>query len=100
MKAKRGLLKAAGKARVIIQDYAAVDQFGELPERKRGAERLARQQGHQLSGWHRRQNDPQGHWDAWCQDCGMLAVVVTEPRPGIAHVYGKALELTCRRVTQ
>lgn len=93
---KRGLLTKA-EPKVVIQ-HLAVDEFAEVPERKRTAERAARGLGHALSAWHRRPNDPAGRWNAFCHDCNRLAVVATEPVEKLGDVYGRALTEQCGRV--
>lgn len=88
---------AKTKPRRVVQDLAAIDQFGELASRKREAVRIAHAHGHQLGSWHRRPNDPAGRFNAYCTDCNAPAVVCTEVPDGIeANIYGHALMIDCR----
>ena len=94
---KRGLLSVGSdKSRVIVQ-HLAIDQFGELPARKRAAKAEATKQGHKLSGWYRRPNDEHGRWNAFCErdGCTALVVVATEPPAGVPFTYGPALTTKC-----
>jgi hypothetical protein len=97
--AKRGLLAAARTPakRVVIQEYAAIDQFGELPARKKAAAQIARGLGHDLMPWHKRTNDPAGRWNAYCMDCNRAAVVCTEAPLGFSESYGPALTEVCKK---
>ena len=45
---RRRSILAASKPRQIVQDMAAIDNFGEVAERKRNASVLARALGHDL----------------------------------------------------
>lgn len=81
-----------------VYQVLAVDEFGEVGERKRFAERLARRFGHQLTSWHRRPNDPAGRWNSYCADCNGMAVVVTEARHGEPDLYGSATTTDCNEV--
>jgi hypothetical protein len=94
---KRGVLAAARTPakRVVVQEYAAIDQFGELPARKRAAERQAQRLGHDLAPWHRRTNDPAGRFNAFCEVCNRAAVVCTETPPDFPDSYGPALTDDC-----
>lgn len=93
---RKGLLLRASKPRRIVQDYAAIDQFGELAERKRQAAARARAFGHDMAGWHQRPNDPAGRWNSFCHTCNKAAVVCTEAPEGIPDIYGHALTDQCR----
>ena len=86
---------AKGKRKIIVQDVAAIDQFGELPARKRTAAAQARKLGHDLRPWGRRSNDPAGRWNAYCFDCNKLVVVCTETPVGFEDIYGKAYTESC-----
>jgi len=94
---KRGLLAAARTPakKVVIQEYAAIDQFGELPARKKAAAKRAFDLGHDLMPWHRRTNDPAGRFNAFCVSCNRAAVVCTEAPEGIPESYGPALTESC-----
>ena len=61
---RKSLLLSTAKPVVIKQDYAAIDQFGELAERKRQASTRARALGHDMLPWHERANDPAGRWNS------------------------------------
>lgn len=78
-----------------VHQQLAVDEFGELAERKWRANTAARALGHQMGGWHRRKNDEAGRWDAYCSDCNAAAVVCTEAPHGMPDVYGPALKNDC-----
>lgn len=96
-KVSRSLLTAARAPRkVVIQEYAAIDQFGELPARKRAAAATARRLGHDLTAWHQRSNDPAGRWNAFCATCNKAVVVCTETPDGFQDVYGPAYTDDCR----
>ena len=91
---KRGLL-AAQKPHVVTQ-HLSVDEFGELPARKREARRRAEGLGHDLGAWHRRRNDPYRRWNAFYQTCNLIAVVCVEAPDYLAEpVYGHALTRSC-----
>lgn len=93
---KRGLLSISkDKPKRIIQDYAAIDQFGELPQRKRDAARTARHLGHDMGPWHKRPNDTAGRQNAFCLTCNRPMVVCTEPPEGFPASYGSALSEEC-----
>ena len=94
VKVKRSVIIKA-KPKVVQQDYAAIDQFGEVPTRKREAAEIARRLGHDLLPWHQRSNDPAGRYNAYCASCNRLAVVCTETPEGFTDVYGKALKEDC-----
>lgn len=94
-KAKRGLLAVAGASRYIMQDLS-VDEFRELPARKRDARRTAEKLGHDLGAWHRRPNDPYGRWNAFCHTCNMIAIVAVEVPDCLAEpIYGHAVVRKC-----
>lgn len=95
MKARRGLLGLEQKPRRIIQDFAGIDQFGEVAGRKREAAKVARAHGHDLSAWHKRKQDPCGRFNAFCVTCNRPVVVCTEPPDGFPVIYGKALQEPC-----
>lgn len=95
MKPRRGLL-AMARAKPRVAPRPAVDDFGELSERKRKARRAAERLGHSLRTWHRRPNDPAGRWNAFCERCNLLAVVCVEAPEGLSMTYGSALRETCR----
>ena len=84
----------ATKPRRIVQDLA-VDEFGELPARKRRAATEARHRGHDLLPWRKRHNDPAGRWNAYCATCNKLAVVCTETPETLPDIYGDALREDC-----
>lgn len=97
MKAKRGLLSAETPRRSVTQ-VLAVDDFGELPARKREAAAQAKRNGHTLGSWHRRPNDPYGRFNSFCRNCGRIVVVATEPPDQLAEaIYGHALTQGCVR---
>lgn len=83
------------KPRRIYQTLA-VDEFGELKDRKRESLERARALGHQMTGWHRRTNDPHGRWNSYCVDCNRMAVVATEQPEGLSLAYGNALDENCQ----
>jgi len=93
---RKSLLLSKAAPRQIVQLHAAIDDFGELPGRKREASATARKLGHDLDGWHRRSNDPAGRWNAFCTVGNAAAVVCTETPEGFRDVYGPALTLECR----
>jgi hypothetical protein len=93
--ARRGLLSAASTPPKTIVQTFAVDEFGELPARKRAASTTARRDGHALGPWHRRKNDPAGRWDTFCSRCGKTLVVCTEAPDGLPDAYGHALTERC-----
>ena len=93
---RKSLLLSKAPPRQIVQLHAAIDDFGELPPRKRTAAALARGLGHDLDGWHRRSNDPAGRWNAFCVSCNAAAVVCTETPEGFRDIYGPALTLECQ----
>ena len=87
---KRSLLAARLDVDRLTQQ-PAVDEFGELPARKRAVAL-----GHDLGEWHRRPNDPYGRWNAFCRTCNMIAVVAVEAPDYFAEpVYGYALIKKC-----
>jgi hypothetical protein len=96
---RKSLLLSTAKPVVIKQDYAAIDQFGELSVRKREAAEIARRLGHDLLPWHQRANDPAGRWNAFCASCNRLAVVCTEAPEDFPDIYGKALTQDCAGIT-
>lgn len=91
----RGLLRTV-KPRTLVGPAAPIDDFGELPERKRTARTQAGRLGHDLGSWHRRPNDPAGRFNAFCRTCNRGVIVCTEAPEGLRDVYGRALEETCR----
>lgn len=95
---RKSLLFVKTPPRIISQDYAAIDQFQELPARKRQAEKMARRLGHDLDAWHRRSNDEAGRWNAFCLACNLAVVVCTEPPEGFPTIYGKAYTDECQVV--
>lgn len=93
---RRSVLLSNEKPKRIVQDYAAIDSFGELRGRKKRAAELARQLGHMMSGWHRRPNDPSaGRWNSSCATCNRMAVVCTEIPTGFTDIYGPAVVESC-----
>lgn len=93
---KRGLLSSEGKPRTV-QQRPSVDDFRELPQRKRDARACAIELGHDLGAWHRRKNDPYGRWNAFCRSCNMIAVVAVEAPDYLADpCYGHALTKECK----
>ena len=84
-----------GQASRHLEEYAAIDQFGDLPARKRQASIQARKLGHDLLPWHERPNDPAGRYNAFCASCNRLVVVCTETPEGFTDIYGKALIEDC-----
>ena len=92
---RRSINVAKPKRKIIVQDYAAIDQFGDLPSRKRGAAEKARKLGHDLRGWARRSNDPYGRWNSFCVSCNRAVVVCTETPEGFEDVYGPAIREDC-----
>lgn len=93
---KKGILLKREVTKVVIQEYAAIDQFRELPDKKRAAEAQARTLGHDLLPWHERANDPAGRWNAFCASCNKLVVVCTETPKELADIYGHAFTDPCR----
>jgi hypothetical protein len=94
---KRGLLSVAAP-RTLVGPAPVVDEFGEVPARKRRARALAAAHGHQLGSWHRRKNDPAGRHNAFCFRCGRLAVVATDGAADlVSDIYGNALSDPCQR---
>jgi hypothetical protein len=94
VKRRKSLLFAKVAPRVIVEDYT-IDQFAELPERKRQAASMARRLGHDLDSWHRRSNDPAGRWNAHCRCCNKAVVVCTETPEGFDPIYGPAYTQPC-----
>lgn len=94
---RKSLLLSTEKPKTIMQEYAAIDQFGELAGRKRQAAERARGLGHDLLPWHQRANDPAGRYNAFCSCCNMLAVVCTEAPDGFPDIYGHALTRECSK---
>lgn len=92
---RKSLLLAKVKPRLVQQDYAAIDQFGELAGRKRQAAAAARRLGHDLLPWHQRTNDPAGRYNAFCTSCNRVVVVCTETPEGFAEIYGTAFTEDC-----
>ena len=90
---RKALVKPVRK--IVVQDYAAIDQFGELTERKREAAATARTLGHDLLPWHERPNDPAGRWNAFCASCNRAVVVCTEAPAGFPWIYGPAVTQDC-----
>lgn len=96
--AKRGVLAASPKPVTVRQDLA-VDDFQEVPARKKVAVQRATAYGHTLRPWHKRQNDPYGRWNAYCLTCNALVVVCTETPEGFpGPIYGQAATESCNRV--
>ena len=95
MKTSRGLLHTE-KPTTVTSQAVAVDEFGELPERKRAATKRALGLGHVLGPWHRRPNDVAGRFNAFCRSCNRIAVVCIETPDGLDDIYGTALVETCR----
>jgi hypothetical protein len=98
VKRRKSLLFVKTTPRVIVQDYAAIDNFGELPARKRQAETVARRLGHDLDAWHRRACDEAGRWNAFCHSCNKAVVVCTEAPDGFQDIYGPAYTEECQAV--
>ena len=92
---RRPSILARAPVKVVVQDYAAIDQFGDLPSRKKAAVAQARSLGHDLLPWHERANDPAGRWNAFCATCNKLAVVCTETPKEFTDIYGHALTQKC-----
>lgn len=91
---KRGVLH--GEQSRTITQHLNVDEFRELPERKRQTRKEAEALGHDLGTWHRRPNDVYGRWNAYCQKCNLLAVVAVESPEFVAKLaYGGALITKC-----
>ena len=99
MKARRGLLATARSASTnrIVVESRAVDDFGELRERKQTARDTAAALGHDLGIWKAR-GDVYGRQDARCRLCSAMATVCVEPPTayGLGLAYGKALTDQCR----
>jgi hypothetical protein len=93
---RKSLLVSLAKPVTITQEYAAIDQFGDLPSRKRQAGERARALGHDLIAWHRRSNDTAGRWNAFCASCNRAVVVCTETPEGFDDIYGTAVTEDCR----
>ncbi len=73
------------------------DDFGELAGLKREAATAAEKQGHTVTAWHQRgTHDPYGR-EGFCDRCGLVAVVSTEPALGRPRVYGWALTKPCTK---
>lgn len=95
-KTSRGLLAVGAREFITQTHQVAVDDFNEVPGRKREALQRAARNGHEMGPWHRRPNDPYGRWNAFCRQCNRLAVVATEPPDYLAEpVYGHALTTRC-----
>lgn len=93
--ARRSVLQQV-KSRTVVQ-HLAMDDFAELPARKRDAKKRAEVLGHDLGAWHRRKNDPYGRWNAFCRTCNLIAVVAVEAPDYLAEpTYGHALVQKCR----
>ena len=93
---KRGFVpKKSAKRKIVVENYEAIDQFGDLAERKRTAATAARKLGHDMEGWHRRSNDPAGRWNSFCLSCNRAVVVCTEAPDGFADIYGPAFTEDC-----
>lgn len=96
-KVRSGFQLSKAKPRNVVQHYAAIDEFGELPTRKREALLSARKFGHELGSWCARSNDPSGRWNAYCDLCNAIAVVCTEEPDDIpSMVYGTAFKTACK----
>lgn len=81
----------------VADGTAAVDEFGELPGLKRDAERRSARRGHVITVWHHRgMHDPHGR-EAFCDVCGAVVVVTTEPAMGRPNTYGWTLTRPCGR---
>lgn len=96
-KAKRGLLSTAKAAEARPVQTLAVDNFKEISERKREAEKKASKQGHDLGHWRKRPNDEFGRQDSYCRSCLRVATVCVE-KPSVYNlpfVYGNALDEGC-----
>lgn len=98
VKRRKSLLLAKPVRKTIVQDYAAIDQFGELAQRKKDAAMRARALGHDLRPWHQRPNDPAGRWNSFCFACNRAVVVCTETPDGMEDIYGPAVTLDCAEV--
>ncbi len=85
----------APKRKIIVERYAAIDQFGELSQRKKEAFTKARQLGHDMLPWHQRKNDPAGRWNSFCHSCNMAVAVCTEAPEGMPDTYGPAILKEC-----
>jgi hypothetical protein len=83
------------RRKIVVQDVAAIDQFGDVPTRKRAASAEARKHGHDLRGWVKRSNDPAGRWNAFCVTCNKAVVVCTETPEGFTDIYGPAYTEEC-----
>jgi len=92
---RKSTLLAKPKKKYVVQHYEAIDQFGELAERKRSAATRARALGHDLIPWHQRPNDPAGRWNAFCFSCNAAVVVCTEAPDGFDDIYGPAITKDC-----
>lgn len=93
-KSRTALSISKDKPRRVVQRLAQ-DEFGELRERKREAERIAREKGHDLKGWRRRANDPAGRWNNYCATCNRMVVACTETPEGFTDFYGDAVTQDC-----
>jgi hypothetical protein len=92
----RGLL-ATEQPRTFTE-HIAVDEFGEMPARKRSARTLAATLGHTLGPWHHRTNDAAGRQHAYCTRCNAMAVVAPELAPGVEEfIYGHAVDRRCEK---
>lgn len=81
----------------LLNADRGVDEFGELPELKRDAERRSARRGHAVTTWHRRgTHDPAGR-EAFCDKCGLAVIVSTDPQLGRPNVYGWTLTRRCER---
>lgn len=83
------------RTRIQVSPDRAVDNFGEVTERKRKAAAQARALGHDLDVWHQRPNDPSGRWNAFCLTCNRPVVVCTEIPEGFPEIYGPAVKVDC-----
>jgi hypothetical protein len=72
-----------------------VDDFGELAVLKRDVEARSATLGHLITSWAQRgSHDPYGR-EAFCERCGAVAVVTTEPTLGRPRSYGWTLTRRC-----
>jgi len=73
-----------------------LDEFGDLAAVRRAATKQATRLGHAMGRWHVRPND-NTKANSFCDTCGALLVVNSEPGDGLAETYGHALTMRCGR---
>jgi hypothetical protein len=94
----RGLLSTSRASTTNVHQRQAKDDFGEMPERRRDAEKQARAKGHTPGPWKKRKSDVYGRQDSYCLTCNQIVTVaVEEPTPyDLPLVYGGMLTTECK----